>query len=1070
MKKRNELAVLMIVGVFFLLASSISESSEPQDRNISIISEENEIKEIKASGHWVLTCGITIEGPDGWISVNSTYDWCNGSGTIDRPYIIENLTINAQGSGSCMRIRNSEVYFIIRNCTFTGSGSNTGNAGIYLYNVINGIVENNTIYNNGENGIYITFYPSTIIIRNNTIDNNDRYGIYIGGCEDCEIIDNKITRNQEGIYICFESHNPYSNVIENNTISNNDFHGIELDTQCRSTIIKNNTISGNGYDGIYIYVNGDEIEILNNTIISNGRHGIYLSYDSDSNIISGNDIHGNSDTGLRFYSYSSATVSYNNISENAYSIWLERSYGSNIFSNHLGHKGIILRGSESRFMEHTIATSNKVNNKSIYYYFGANGLTNGDFTDPGQILLVNCNNSHISNQNISLAPVGLGCYFSVDCDIFNNSIQDCEQGIDLYKLNNSLIHNNTLSYNNHGLYGEYCKNNTLVNNTGSLNQVGINMENSPENLITHNFVWNNTQYGISVYGDSNNFTFNKLGNNSYGIRICGQNMDIVNNTANNNDWGIYICYASQYNIIVNNTLINNTQSGIEMVDETYNNTIAENKLEGNHYGIYVNCEYPSFSDIRDNNISYNLIKRNDYGIYFNDQILDHNIVNNTFQSNVNYGVYIEQSSCSGNLFYNNSFINNGINARSVGTNYWNNSKIGNYWDDYTGYDSNGDGIGEIPYTENGVDDQLPICSEIDTVAPIIVENNIIDGDFYGPVAPLFNLEITEFSINQTWYRLWNGTVLTTNKTFTYNEGVDTFIDPLIWNQVGNGTVIISFYANDSNGNWNFLNITIFKDIIAPIIYINQPETDETFGETAPFFEINIEETNNESAWYTIDDDAVNYTLTGLSGQINQSAWGKLNDGPVLLQFYANDSAGNIAANSTLIHKTANAHDQPGSFDISTDAEDPDMDGLFRINWTESEGADNYSIYWHIENISPLNIGEAHLIANGLTNRSMKIPQMADGTYYFIVLACNESGSTLSANLIIVVEIETEDEGSDDDDDDDDSDAPAGNIGFLPPIEFILLISGMVMILVIVVRFKLNPLKENLENSHSRRPK
>ncbi len=70
------------------------------------------------------------------------------------------------------------------------------------------------------------------------------------------------------------------------------------------------------------------------------------------------------------------------------------------------------------------------------------------------------------------------------------------------------------------------------------------------------------------------------------------------------------------------------------------------------------------------------------------------IKNCKFENNFGYGIYSENSFF--NLIHHNNFIGNGINAYDLGYNYWN-SSIGNYWDDYTGSDGNGDGIGELPY-------------------------------------------------------------------------------------------------------------------------------------------------------------------------------------------------------------------------------------------------------------------------------------------------------------------------------------------------------------------------------------
>ena len=81
----------------------------------------------------------------------STYNWsvakadgiCTGNGTYSEPYIIEDLVIDAGGSGSCISIENSDVYFIIENCTLYNSGGYY-TAGIKLSYVDNSQLINNT--------------------------------------------------------------------------------------------------------------------------------------------------------------------------------------------------------------------------------------------------------------------------------------------------------------------------------------------------------------------------------------------------------------------------------------------------------------------------------------------------------------------------------------------------------------------------------------------------------------------------------------------------------------------------------------------------------------------------------------------------------------------------------------------------------------------------------------------------------------------------------------------------------------------------------------------------------------
>ncbi|RCV65691.1 component of the Tol biopolymer transport system [Methanophagales archaeon] len=78
---------------------------------------------------------------------------------------------------------------------------------------------------------------------------------------------------------------------------------------------------------------------------------------------------------------------------------------------------------------------------------------------------------------------------------------------------------------------------------------------------------------------------------------------------------------------------------------------------------------------------------------------------------------------SNNKLYLNNFIDNTDNLHSVlSTNLWNSSSkitytyngntytshLGNYWDDYSGHDENGDGIGDTPYNIDSESDIYPL--------------------------------------------------------------------------------------------------------------------------------------------------------------------------------------------------------------------------------------------------------------------------------------------------------------------------------------------------------------------------
>ncbi|MCK4731251.1 MAG: hypothetical protein KAT65_02230 [Methanophagales archaeon] len=98
-----------------------------------------------------------------------------------------------------------------------------------------------------------------------------------------------------------------------------------------------------------------------------------------------------------------------------------------------------------------------------------------------------------------------------------------------------------------------------------------------------------------------------------------------------------------------------------------------------------------------------------------------NISDNNCSNNDEDGIYLEDS--YNNVIYPNNFINKNDNVDSYNShNTWNSTSkityiydgstytnyLGNYWDDYTGTDSDGDGIGDTPYSVNSDKDNYPL--------------------------------------------------------------------------------------------------------------------------------------------------------------------------------------------------------------------------------------------------------------------------------------------------------------------------------------------------------------------------
>ncbi len=183
----------------------------------------------------------------------------------------------------------------------------------------------------------------------------------------------------------------------------------------------------------------------------------------------------------------------------------------------------------------------------------------------------------------------------------------------------------------------------------------------------------------------------------------------------------------------------------------------------------------------------------------------------------------------------------------------------------------------------------------DLSAPKITITSPTPNQLCGIAAPTFDLQIIDPNLQEKRYSL-NGRP---NITFT----TETQFSQTEWNQVGNGTVSIIFYAIDKVGNTNSSEVIVRKDAYIPDIIINSPLDDQKFGRTSPDYNISIIEEDLASMWYTIEGIAGTFPFTGLTGTINQDAWDDAPEGEITITFYAIDGAGNTGSESVVVIKS-----------------------------------------------------------------------------------------------------------------------------------------------------------------------
>jgi parallel beta-helix repeat protein len=429
--------LLLLLPLVSPLLSSISKENE-----VSLFNDAQDDTSIpKSSNFWVLE-PLHIE--DTGVGGNYTWaeavlqDWCSGAGTLNEPYLLENITIDAGGDPYAILIENSNnKYFTIRNCTLTNAGSLIYNAGIQLISTSNGTIEDSTLLNNSRNGIIIRINSNYNTIQNNIVMDGDPirssgigtdigcdfntfinntvhnhiYGIDIWS-NNINITGNHVTNSiesaRDGIYVRDGRHNFVSNNVVN---THPDCNGIFLDF-CNETTVINNHLFNNQ---IGIYNRGENNYIASNLLENN--YGGLAPQQSFNSIFFNNTLIGN-EKGILVNSPTN-TFYMNYLYNNLLSVYEATSLSNNWSYNGIGNYWSDYSGAD--------LNDDGIGDTPYLIDGPANSQDDYPIWDDGENVL----------PTISInSPTG-GALFGADAPTYNLDVFDLNLNQSWYTLNNS---------------------------------------------------------------------------------------------------------------------------------------------------------------------------------------------------------------------------------------------------------------------------------------------------------------------------------------------------------------------------------------------------------------------------------------------------------------------------------------------------------------------------------------------------------------------------------------------------------------------------------------------------------
>ncbi len=259
-------------------------------------------------------------------------------------------------------------------------------------------------------------------------------------------------------------------------------------------------------------------------------------------------------------------------------------------------------------------------------------------------------------QNVGVSymkdQAGIRLYGSRGSVIRNNKLKNTFFGILLEKSVHCKVENNEITGNaasevssGNAIHLWYCDSMLIRANEVRRHRDGIYLEFVNASMIQENVSENNLRYGLHfMFSDDDTYLKNTFRNNGAGVAVMFSNHITMDQNLFANNWG-----ASSYGLLLK---------------EITDSKITDNKFQQNTSAIYAE------------GANRCLVTGNDF-------------IRNGWAMKIS-------GNCENNTFTQNNFLSNTFDlSTNSKQNY--NSYNGNYWSEYTGYDLNRDGTGDVPY-------------------------------------------------------------------------------------------------------------------------------------------------------------------------------------------------------------------------------------------------------------------------------------------------------------------------------------------------------------------------------------